>query len=77
MCEEFKSALIKYLTDAEIYTGDDECVWDIIELPIYGRCLIAKRDIQVNETIFRDKPLIYGPRSHNYEKVIIFKLIRL
>lgn len=70
MCEEIKSALIKYLRDAGLYTTDDECVWEIVKLPTYGRCLMAKRDIQVNELICCDKPLLTGPRVHNYEKVI-------
>lgn len=77
MCEEFKSALKKYLCDAEIYTGDDSRVWDIIELPVYGRCLVANRDIQVNELIFYDKHLIAGPRSNNYDKVYILLLLLL
>lgn len=68
MCEEFKDALIKYLRDATIYT-EDECVWDIVEKEPYGRCLVAKRDIQVNELILYDKPLLIGPRVNNYEKI--------
>jgi hypothetical protein len=68
MCEDFKSRLIKYLQDASIYIEDD-CVWDIEEKEPFGRCLIAKRDIQVNELIFRDRPLLIGPRVNNYEKI--------
>lgn len=75
MCDQFKSALINYLKKDNLYPGDDECLWDIQELPVYGRCLIAKRDIQTNEVIFRDKPLIVGPRVNNYDKVIYHKLI--
>ncbi|KAG5680405.1 hypothetical protein PVAND_009914 [Polypedilum vanderplanki] len=77
MCDEFKSALVKYLIDAKLYTGDD-CVWDIVEKEIYGRCLIAKRDIQANEVIFYDKPLFCGPRVNNYNKifcVVCYKIL--
>lgn len=68
MCDEFKNQLIKYLRDASIHT-EDECVWDIEYREPYGRCLIAKRDIQVNELILYDKPLVIGPRVNNYEKI--------
>lgn len=68
MCEEFKNCLIKYLRDASIYT-EDECVWDIEYREPYGRCLIAKRDIQVNELILFDKALLIGPRVNNYDKI--------
>jgi hypothetical protein len=69
MCEEFKSAIVKRLIAVDIYTGDDECVWDIVEKETYGRCLVAKRDIQPNEVIFHDLPLFCGPRVNNYNKV--------
>ncbi|CRL02052.1 CLUMA_CG015278, isoform A [Clunio marinus] len=68
MCEEFESLIIKYLRDASIYT-EDECVWEIIEKEPFGRCLIAKRDIQANELILYDKPLLIGPRVNNYDKI--------
>lgn len=68
MCDEFKSALVKYLRDASIYT-EDECVWDIVIKEPFGRCLIAKRDIQVNELILYDKPMFIGPRVNNYDKI--------
>lgn len=67
MCEEFKNFLIRYLRDAEIYTED--CVWDIEYKEPFGRCLVAKRDIQVNELILYDKALLIGPRVNNYEKI--------
>lgn len=68
MCEEFKSLLIKYLRDASLYT-EDECVWDFTVMEPFGRCMIAKRDIQVNELILYDKALIIGPRVSNYDKI--------
>lgn len=68
MCDEFKSVLIKYLRDAAVFT-EDECVWDIVEREPYGRCLVAQRDIQVNELILYDKPLLIGPRVNNYDKI--------
>ena len=77
MCEEFKSALVNRLVNKNLYPGDEKCVWNIQELPIYGRCLIADRDIQPNEEIFRDKPLIVGPRVNNYSKVILNQFILL
>lgn len=69
MCEEFKNLLIKYLRDASIYTENDECVWDIVYKEPFGRCLVAKRDIQVNELILYDKALLIGPRVSNYDKI--------
>lgn len=68
MCVEFKSALIKYLHDGSIPTAD-ELVWDIEHREGYGRCMIAKRDIEVNELIFIDRPLLIGPRVNNYDKI--------
>lgn len=68
MCEEFKSLLVKHLRDASIFT-EDECVWDIVEKEPFGRCLVAKRQIQVNELIFYDKALLIGPRVNNYDKI--------
>lgn len=67
MCELFKTLLISRLKYRNIYTGEDK--WDIIEMEEYGRCLIAKCDIEVNELIFCDFPLFHGPRNINYEKV--------
>lgn len=67
MCEEYKNLLVKYLNDSGFTAGEDK--WDIIENQLYGRCLIAKNDIEVNETIFCDKGLFYGPRQSNYEDV--------
>ena len=75
MCEDFKRALVDHLKNGNIYPGDDKCPWDIEELPVYGRCLIANRDIEANEEIFRDHPLIVGPRVNNYLKVIYIKFI--
>lgn len=68
MSEEFKSRLIKYLRDASLFT-EDECVWDIVYQEPFGRCLVAKRDIQVNELILYDKALLIGPRVNNYDKI--------
>lgn len=68
MCEEYKNILIKYLTNAGIYCGNGN--WDIIEDSQFGgRCLMANKDFELNEVIFCDKPLFYGPRGSNYEKV--------
>lgn len=69
MCEEFKSALVNYLRDGSIITDDEPALWDIEYREGYGRCMIAKRDIQVNELIFRDRPLLIGPRVNNYDKI--------
>lgn len=68
MCEEFKSLLIKYLRNAGIFT-EDEVVWDIVHKEGFGRCLVAKRDIEVNELILYDAPILIGPRTSNYEKI--------
>lgn len=68
MSEEFKSLLLKYLRDASIYT-EDECVWEIVHKEPFGRCLVAKRDIHVNELILYDKALLIGPRVNNYDKI--------
>lgn len=69
MCEKFNNLLKRYLINANIYNDDDECVWEIVHQEPYGRCIFAKKDIQINELIFKDKPLLIGPRVHNYEKV--------
>lgn len=76
MCEDFKNRLIKYVRDASIFT-EDECVWDIEVRESYGRCLIAKRDIQPDELILRDKPLIVGPRVNNYEIIFCVTCLRI
>lgn len=67
MCEEFKNILVKYLSDGSIY--NDDLVWDIEHREGYGRCMVAKRDLQVNELIFHDRPLLIGPRVNNYDKI--------
>lgn len=76
MCDEFKNVLIKYLRDASIYT-EDECVWDIVEREPFGRCLVARRDIQVNELILYDRPLLKGPRVNNYDKIFCVACYRV
>lgn len=68
MCEEFKSAILRYLHDGSIFT-DGELMWDIEYREGYGRCMIAKRDIEINELIFYDRPLLIGPRVNNYDKI--------
>jgi hypothetical protein len=68
MCEQFKSLLIKYLREAGVFT-EDEVVWDIVHKEPFGRCLVAKRDIEVNELILYDAPLLIGPRTSNYDKI--------
>lgn len=70
MCEEYKNLLVAYLNKWDIYAGDEK--WDIVENQQYGRCLIAKNDININETIFCDRSLLYGPRQNNYEEVSTF-----
>ncbi|CAO1397800.1 unnamed protein product [Diamesa hyperborea] len=65
----FKQALINYLKNASLCQSDEDCVWDIVEQEPYGRCMVAKRDIQVHELILNDKPLLIGPRVYNYDKI--------
>lgn len=67
MCEEYKNLLVQYLKQSNVYSGDEN--WDIIEHEEYGRCMVAKKDIEPNSTIFCDKALFYGPRGNNYEQV--------
>lgn len=67
MCEEYKNLLVEYLSRSNIYSGDEN--WEIVESPQYGRCLIAKRNIEMHEIIFCDRALFYGPRGNNYEQV--------
>lgn len=69
MCEEYKNLLVEYLNESNVFPGVEN--WDIVEDPQYGRCLIATKDIKPNETIFCDRPLFSGPRSNNYEQVIL------
>jgi hypothetical protein len=68
MCEEFKNTLVKYLRDNGVYT-EDEVVWDIVYKEPYGRCLVANRDIELNELILYDAPILIGPRTSNYDKI--------
>lgn len=72
MCEDFKNLLIKNLTNNHVYTGEEN--WEIVEKEGFGRCLVAKRDIEVDHLIFCDFPLLYGPRNNNYDKVILSRL---
>ena len=67
MCEKYKKSLVNYLNASDIYAGADN--WDCVEISPFGRCMIAKRDVKANEIIFCDKPLFFGPRQQNYEKV--------
>lgn len=67
MCEEYKNLLVKYLGQSNVYAGEEK--WEITENPQYGRCLVAKKDLDKDEVIFSDRALFYGPRGHNYEKV--------
>lgn len=43
--------------------------WALTYEEPYGRGVVASRDIQENELIFYDKPLLIGPRVNNYEKI--------
>jgi hypothetical protein len=67
MCELFENALVRHLRDREITTEDT--VWEIVYNEPYGRCLVAKRDIEVNELILYDAPILIGPRTSNYDKI--------
>lgn len=69
MCDDFKTLLISYLREENIHNEED--VWEIVESEKLGRCLIAKRDLQPNEIIFKDKALFYGPRDNVYKEVFI------
>lgn len=65
--DNFKNVIINYLNRKNVYTGEDN--WDIVENEEFGRCLVAKRDIEVNELIFCDRPFFEGPRNNNYVQV--------
>ena len=75
MSDIFKSLIVKYLSQKNVYSGENN--WDIIENEEFGRCLIAKKDIEVNELIFCDFPFFYGPRNNNYVQVkfLLYSLI--
>ena len=48
---------------------NDTYPWALSYEEPYGRGVVASRDIQENELIFYDKPLLIGPRVNNYEKI--------
>jgi hypothetical protein len=62
----YEEALKEYLGDLH---DENLTTWNIEYREGFGRCMIATRDIQPNELIFRDKPIVIGPRSSNYEKI--------
>lgn len=61
--EELQRSLEIHLGDLK----DDAAPWRLETSAIGGRGVFATRDIAVNEVIFRDRPLIIGPRSAKVE----------
>ena len=62
--KNFKSNLIEYL--GELHEKVEDPPWDIGVFENYGRGLVATRDIEVNEVIFYERPMIVGPRVSAY-----------
>lgn len=59
--KNFKESLIKHIN--ELYNQNQP--WDIKYFPESGRGMVATRDINENEVIVYDKPLLLGPTSNN------------
>lgn len=59
--QNFKKSLIKHIN--ELY--DPNQPWDIKYFPECGRGMVATRDINENEIIVYDKPLLLGPSGNN------------
>lgn len=59
--EELYGLLQEYLIDKGLY--EEAAPWYIKESPLGGLGIFAKRDISVGEVVFRDAPLIIGPRA--------------
>lgn len=62
--EDLQCKLLAHLGD--LADGDSR-PWMLADSPLGGRGMFATRDIQVNETIFRDRTLIIGPRAAKFE----------
>lgn len=59
--EELSSLLDEYLVDRGLY--QEAAPWYIKESPLGGLGIFAKRDINVGEIVFRDAPVVLGPRA--------------
>lgn len=70
--EVLETDVLNYENVLKEYLGDlyqDDMPWKLEWRKGFGRCMIATRDIDTNELIFVDKPIILGPRVNNYEKI--------
>lgn len=59
--EELRSLIGEHLTGGNL--RDPSPAWCIRESPLGGIGLFATRDINVGEVVFRDAPLVLGPRA--------------
>lgn len=61
--EELQAKLLVHLDDL----ADPDRPWRLDDSVLGGRGMFATRDIEVNETIFKDHTLIIGPRAAKFE----------
>lgn len=59
--EELCALLEEYLIEKGLY--EETAPWYIKESPLGGLGVFAKRDVNVGEVIFRDAPVVLGPRA--------------
>lgn len=70
MCSSISAVNLqaKLLTHLGDLAGDsDSLPWRLDDSILGGRGMFATRDIEVHETIFRDRTLIIGPRAAKFE----------
>lgn len=59
--EELRSLLEEYLVERNLF--EEDAPWYIKESPLGGLGVFAKRDINVGEVVYRDAPVVLGPRA--------------
>ena len=63
---QLNSALLHHLGDLHIINTP----WELSNAVLSGRGVIATRDIEPNELIFKDRPLILGPRANKIQLIL-------
>lgn len=63
---ELQEKLLIHLGDLSVEDSGDR-PWRLDDSALGGRGMFATRDIAVNETIFRDRTLVIGPRAAKFE----------
>lgn len=70
MTEESENKLLELLKRHLSRVWSEEKSWTLSQTTNYGRAVFASRDIQANEVIFYDLPLLIGPIGNPNEPVI-------